>query len=1024
MRPERWKWVAECVLAAVGLLSGCGTAHEDVAAPQILVGESSVRLDEVPLRDAAWSTALELDAGMREATVAERSDDPDHVTAAEVGRGQVVDAASGLSAAGLATTANSVTLDGLSALQSFRAGTRGAAAGGIRTGAMFGVGAVQSVRVMPRSFAADAAGAGGAIAVSTRGGGERLHGAMFALTRQSVWAATNPYSLVTRYNQGAPTLEWVKPKDANVQLGGSVGGPLAFRGVPSGWRRKVNAFGSLELQWRSFPVVASPESATFFALSATQRALLGTRGVSVTAANSALEYVDSLLGEVPRSSTRVLGFARLDARLSERDRLTVGFVGNRFSSPAGTYYASRSDAVMPRGRGSVGDATVEITAWTGAWIHRFSRAWGNDLRGQWARDLEFEQPRAPLAQEPAVGPGGYAPQVSMEPEGFAYGTPASLGRTAYPDEHRVQLADTLSWQRGRVLWRVGGDWSRVQDRIASTSNVEGTFRYSSGETSGKAGGFVDWITDYTFNVNAYPNAACPSITASVHRFCFSSYTQSFGAQQTEFATHEVAGFADTSWQATKRLSVNAGVRGEYVLLPVPQQPNSVLNAALRQLEDERVGSTAVFPEDRNNFGPRVGAVWRAPLGLSVRAGYGVFFGRLPGAMLRAALTENALATGIRTTRITPKTEVLCPQSTTVSFGYPCSFVTAPPGAVAQTARAMVFSQRFRLPAVQRFTLSVERPLGKRWSLQLAYAGVIATQLPGSVDLNVSPVATMTTFQLQGGDGWRGLRSGEMFAVPMYATRRLSGYGPITAITSRSNATFHALEANVHGRWRTLQVRGSYAWSHAMDYNPLMGATPRTMTQFDPFHEGYDKGRSALDYTHHFAGAMVWRTASRAQVRWRREVLSGWTVSAIGTAGSGAPYSYMVDGGSELSGGSESMNGAGGARYLPTVGRNTLRLPARGKLDLRLSRGFALGSRCRVEGFAEGFNMLNSRNSTSVETRAFLVGDAANGVTPLVFQDAAALGAEGEAGTAFGQVTSSTSGLTRERQVEFGVRVMF
>ena len=30
-------------------------------------------------------------------------------------------------------------------------------------------------------------------------------------------------------------------------------------------------------------------------------------------------------------------------------------------------------------------------------------------------------------------------------------------------------------------------------------------------TKGKAGGLVDWITDYTFNVHAYPNGGCPSI---------------------------------------------------------------------------------------------------------------------------------------------------------------------------------------------------------------------------------------------------------------------------------------------------------------------------------------------------------------------------------------------------------------------------------------------------------------------------------------------------------------------------------
>jgi hypothetical protein len=151
------------------------------------------------------------------------------------------------------------------------------------------------------------------------------------------------------------------------------------------------------------------------------------------------------------------------------------------------------------------------------------------------------------------------------------------------------------------------------------------------------------------------------------------------------------------------------------------------------------------------------------------------------------------------------------------------------------------------------------------------------------------------------------------------------------------------------------------------------------------------------------------------------------VGAIAVAGSGAPYSYQVFGGTYLSGGRESINGAGGATYLPTVGRNTLRLPAHGRVDLRVQREFAVRERWRCEAFAEAFNLLNTQTIAGVQTRAFLLGTpaTAGGPTPLIFQDAAAIASEGLTTTLpFGTPRSSTAGFSHERQLEVGLRVRF
>jgi hypothetical protein len=229
------------------------------------------------------------------------------------------------------------------------------------------------------------------------------------------------------------------------------------------------------------------------------------------------------------------------------------------------------------------------------------------------------------------------------------------------------------------------------------------------------------------------------------------------------------------------------------------------------------------------------------------------------------------------------------------------------------------------------------------------------------------------------------------------------------------------------------MRGSYTFSRAIDYGPQSSATPTADGQFDPYRDGYDKGFSSQNFPQRFAGDVQYELRVKSGPKELRRTLNGWRVAAIATAGSGAPYSYQIFGGSYLTGGRESINGSDGETYLPTVGRNTLRLPAQGKVDLRVGREFKPVEKVRLNVFAEAFNLLNEVNVSRVQTRAFLLGNPdapsisgcpASPKTTLVFQDAAALACEGENALPFGSPISSTTGASKERQVEVGLRARF
>jgi hypothetical protein len=1063
-------------LAEVRLTLGAPLSRRAAVPGLTLAGfETESQFATLPVDSRRWEDLVELDSAANEAPTSRQygdstSDDADDpASRASSGDGA---AATGLSYVGLPATQGAMSIDGLSGEQSFRSGPRGSATGGASSGSSYNEGSVRHFRVLPHDFSAQYGTVGG-IAIVSREGSTRLHGNVFMLLRESAWAATNPFSVATSYRNGVVTSEPVKPSGSLMHFGGSVGAPIV-RGERlkharvKDEREPLTVFGSLEVQLHDDRIVSTPALANFFTLSPEQVALLGNRGVGAAATNAALNYLDSLTGVTTRHAYRVEGTVRVDTAPTMRDRMTLSYTGNRFDSPAGAALGQASDAVVARGTGSLGDSVVHVDVGSARWLHTFSPRLNNEVRMQLAHDLDYETPHAPLPQEPGIGPGGYAPQVSIAPNGFSYGTPSSLapgatgGRSAYPDEVRFELADSAQMHVGRHLFMVGGDWSRIDDRISSLSAEEGAFSYDSGITNGKDGGLVDWITDYTFNVNAYPNGGCPSIVAAVHYFCFRSFTQSFGPVSTEFVTHNIAGFFEDALRVRSGLTVTVGLRYDYTLLPKPQTANPLLDADIAELNGPVHGATATFPEDRNNFGPRLAVAWspRSVWGVPARwsekngslftmhAGYGVFFSHIPGATVRAALTDTALTektslTPLTTTRvrIRPTTITDCPQVTTVQqgFGYPCDYVTAPPAAVGQTTSAVVFASNYRVPAVQRVMVSVEREIGTRGSVRLGYSMASAMQLPGSTDINIAASPGDVSYVLQGGDGHPGLQSGQSFEVPLYDSRPIAGFGAVTALVSNANATYNAFtaEAQTHGlRWRgarTLELKGSYTFSRSIDYAPQSSATPALDGQFDPYHNGYDKGLSSQQFPQRFAGSMEYRTQWKAGPKGVRLALDGWRVAAIATAGSGAPYSYEVFGGTYLSGGRESINGSGGATYLPTVGRNTLRLAPREKVDLRLGREMAIGSRMRLNAFAEAFNLLNAQNISSVETRAFLLGTAATignptpsgQPTPLIFQDAAAIATEGLTTTMpFGTPNSSTTGTSRERQIELGMRLQF
>ncbi len=329
-----------------------------------------------------------------------------------------------LSFRGLSPTQNSTRIDGADDDQSFGAVPRGTASIIDETGANRNAGsrrhsgaaytfsqtAVHEFRVSGQNYSAlYGHAAGGVVTTVSKSGTNALHGTGLYLFRTSALSATNPFSIATTYANGLITSAAVKPHDLRQQSVGSIGGAAV--------QDKLFYFYTYDQQRRSFPGISSPSDPSFYSLTPTQLALLGNRGVSRTKINAALNYLNSLTGPITRRSDQTVNFGKIDWQASAKDRISVQYNRARSNSPGGV----RTAPVVDRGIASLGSSYAKVDAVLARWMWVATPHLINELRFQYGRDLQFEEPQASLPQEPTVGPGGFAPEVAIGSQEFTFG---------------------------------------------------------------------------------------------------------------------------------------------------------------------------------------------------------------------------------------------------------------------------------------------------------------------------------------------------------------------------------------------------------------------------------------------------------------------------------------------------------------------------------------------------------------------------------------------------------------------------
>jgi len=878
---------------------------------------------------------------------------------------------------GITGLLNNNTIDGGDNNQAFFSEERG------RTRINYSISqaAIREFQVNTSNYSAEyGRSAGGVTNAVTKSGTNDFHGDLFYYNRNNRNGARNPRSTQTILVGGVSTLVAAKPPDLRQQWGAAIGGPIV--------KNRLFFFFSYDQQKRNFPGVSVFTSPTFLNLTPAQITTLTGKGITTTQINSTLGFLNSLAGEVPRKGDQVLYLPKIDWQINGKNLLTVTYNRLQWKSPNGV----QTTTTVTSGRATYGDDLVNVDTLNARLQSSLSSNILNEARFQYSKDFERQVSKEPAPGEPSTALGGTRAPGMFITNGLGFGTPNFLDRASYPDERRVQFADTITWSSGRHTVKFGGDINRVSDRLSNLFTGAGSYSWNN---------IPDFIVDYLgWQGGVGPATTCATSTRLVGRCYTSQYQQGLGLIGLKLKTWDYNFFAQDDFRITSRLTVNLGLRWEYIQMPDAQLPNP--STAIIPLDGRTLNeATSTLPSDKNNFGPRIGFAYDV-FGdgkTSLRGGYGIYYGRVqsstiynalintgnPGAQFQvtasAATTTNCFpVVSTATTLCGPVFPNVLPANTPITVGGAIQF----------------FDRNFQAPLINQYDVILERQIMKNTVVSVSYIGSLGRHLPTFVDVNNVQTGT-TTYSVSGGPF-----NGQTFSLPFYSRVPGAGSGNMTQIQSTVSSEYNGVAFQINRRFTAgLQFQASYTLAKATDTNQNSATFTQGNSPYDLFNRSYDAGPSNFDVRHKVIVSAVWSPTlyKGSNKSFYNYLLNGWSFAPIYTFFSGKPFDGVVSG--------TSLNNSFGDARFPLNPRNFYRLPNLSNLDARLSKRFRLTESMNLELLAEAFNV---QNRTQVFTENNTLYNRSG--TVLTFN------------SAFGQINATDSNLYKERQIQFAARFQF
>jgi len=294
----------------------------------------------------------------------------------------------------------------------------------------------------------------------------------------------------------------------------------------------------------------------------------------------------------------------------------------------------------------------------------------------------------------------------------------------------------------------------------------------------------------------------------------------------------------------------------------------------------------------------------------------------------------------------------------------------------------------KVPSVYNFSLGVQRDLGFKTTLDVAYAGALGRHLLQERNLNTLPYGTH--FLAANQDATTGKPLPDTFLEPYF------GYSSIQEDEFASNSSYHSLQVQVNRRFsKGLQIGGAWTWSKSMDYVSNDFAAVADIVPI----KIWNYGKSDFDRTHIVQINWLWDVPGLTRLIKNKAagaIGDHWQLSGVASFISGAPSGITLSttNGLDIPGGGDGVRPLvlsnpilpKGQRTLlqyfntnvfalPAIGtpgdapRDVVRGPGTNNFDMTVFKNFPIRDRLRFQLRFEAYNAFNHTQFSGMNTTA-------------------------------------------------------
>ena len=825
-------------------------------------------------------------------------------------RGLTSDSNGDLSVGGVRGFQNTFLVDGADNNNSFFAQARGR----YRAPYQFSNEVIQEFRVSKNSYSAELGRAGGAVFnVVTKSGTNQWHGGGFYYLRDQIFDAQQPYADS-------------KPDDRQQQFGGTIGGPIR--------KDRIFLYAGFDQHLLTVPSIVQFGGGTPTVVPTPADYDYTDQGLVMAAA----QKLNAMGGTYPTTMEGNAGFAKIDFNLSPKQ---LAFVRVSTSMLTGTnnVFFDPSSPITGYAASGNGTENVHTESVAASLISSWSTNLATNLRLQFSRDLQDSTSN------------------SEQPWTKIYDLMAGFGESSMlprdTREHKLHVAETVSYEHGRMHWKFGGDFIQAWVYNYYPYLFGGEYYFDDVK-----------VNPFTYAPMKYGEPLTPlrAYAHDVPRY----YMQDFGDAVSHPDTRFYAAFVQNTFQVTRNFTLNMGLRYDLQTF----EPGTLVSNPL-------YAPSGKVPTDLNNFSPRVGFAYSfgSEHATVIRGGAGLFYMPIPAMYLSQVATDNGLqASEVFLDMMNPAQAALFPT-------YPNALVNCPPGtqvctppktlAPYLTTQISAFAPNFQTPHSEQANVSVQHQLGRNLIASVSYMYVRGVNEIRSLDVNLpKPIITEYPVYSDTGSVFLGMYDVASFATWQTTPSPTCPYPPcinpvqrpdprlgaINSFESAATSLYNGMTVSLKRQMTNgVYFQVGYTLAKAMDNGPDALLVGRPGNVQNAYATSLEWGPSTTDQRNRFVAAVVAEPTFHFDQGALSTLTNHWKLSSVVTAGSGRPLTATMAG---------DPNGDGNTYNdrLPGYTRNAFIGPDYFTTDIRVTRMIKCGERVTWNIAVESFNLFNRTNS--------------------------------------------------------------